>query len=300
MAEHGAAVVVGVDWSDAGRAAVEVAADLARAEHRPLRLVHVLEPSLYPVRRVVGRATDIELVLRKSAERLLDEAVEVLQVARPDVSVATRLAHGSAVEVLVEESRTGGLVVLGSRGAGLLADLLVGSTTLHVVSLAACPVVAVPAPADLPVERHGIVVGVDGSEVSREAVAFAFRTASVLGEDLLAVHSWTEPTRMGAGEMLPVVYETELVLHEEQRVTAESLAGWAERYPDVTVRQQVVRDHPVRALVDAAADARLLVVGSRGHGPVRSLLLGSVSHGVLHRATGPVAVVPPAGRARQG
>lgn len=294
MAEHGAAVVAGIDWSDAGRAAVEQAADLARARHLPLRLVHALEPAVYPVRPVVGRVADVELMLRKSAERLLDEAVDVLQVARPDVTVATRLAHGSAVEVLVEESRTADMLVLGSRGAGLLADLLVGSTTLHVASLAECPVVAVPAREDRGGDRHGVVVGVDGSETSREAVGFALRTASALGEAVLALHSWTGPARLGAGEMLPVVYQSALVEHEEQRLTAEALAGWSGQFPDVAVRQRVVRDHPVRALVEAAEDARLLVVGTRGRGPLRSLLLGSVSHGVLHHATVPVAVVPPA------
>ena len=296
MDVRGPAVVVGIDWSDAGRAAVEVAADLAEARRRPLRLVHVVEPALYPVRPVVGRAVsadDVELMLRKSGQRLLAEAVEVLGVVRPDLVAETRLAHGSAVDLLVEESRTAELVVLGSRGAGPLADLLVGSTTLHVSSLACCPVVAVPAPVDDQPRGGGVVVGVDGSEVSTAAVGFAFETAAALGESLLALHSWTAPVRMGAGEMLPVVYETALVDDEERRVMAESLAGWAERFPDVAVEQRVLREHPVRALVEAGRVARLLVVGTRGRGPVRSLLLGSVSHGVLHHAPCPVAVVPP-------
>ena len=68
------------------------------------------------------------------------------------------------------------------------------------------------------------------------------------------------------------------------------MAGWQEKYPDVAVDQKVVYGHPVPALVAAASAARLLVVGSRGRG---SVVLGSVSHGVLHRATGPVAVVHP-------
>lgn len=72
---------------------------------------------------------------------------------------------------------------------------------------------------------------------------------------------------------------------------AESMAGWSEKYPDVPVEFRVVRDHPVRALVEAAGGARLLVVGSHGRGPMSGALLGSVSHGALHHATGPVAVV---------
>jgi nucleotide-binding universal stress UspA family protein len=91
--------------------------------------------------------------------------------------------------------------------------------------------------------------------------------------------------------MLPLVYDPVLVNDEEQLVMAESMAGWSEKFPDVAVEHRVVRDHPVHALVGAADNARLLVVGSRGRGSLRSLLLGSVSHGVLHHATSPVAVV---------
>lgn len=292
MVVQGPAVVVGVDWSDAGRAAVEVAAELAGARHLPLRVVHVLEPPLYPVRPVVGRVADVGLMLRKSAQRLLEETSEVLSLVRPDLPVTTSLLHGSAVDALVKQSRNADLLILGSRGAGPFSDLLVGSTTLHVASLASCPVIAVPTPVDTEPSRHGVVVGVDGSPVSTRAVDFAYRMASSLGEGLVAVHSWTEPVRMGAGEMLPLIYETALVDREEQRVMSESLAGCGERWPDVPVERRVLREHPVRALVEAGRNARLLVVGTRGRGPLRSLLLGSVSHGVLHHADGPVAVVP--------
>ena len=96
--------------------------------------------------------------------------------------------------------------------------------------------------------------------------------------------------------MLPLVNDPRLVNDEERVAMAESMAGWSEKYPDVKVEHRVVRDHPVHALVAAAGHAQLLVVGSRGRGTLRSLLLGSVSHGVLHHATGPVAVVhPPTG-----
>jgi nucleotide-binding universal stress UspA family protein len=91
--------------------------------------------------------------------------------------------------------------------------------------------------------------------------------------------------------MVPLGYDPATAAREERLVLAESMAGWQERFPDVKVVHSVVLGHPVPSLVSRAAGARLLVVGSRGRSSVRSLVLGSVSHGVLHHASGPVAVV---------
>lgn len=285
------AVVVGLDRSGPGRAAVEYGAELARRRHLTLRLVHAFESLQYSLRPGVGWAPNVEGVLRKSAQRLCDETLEVLGVAYPDLEVTARLQPGSPAETLLEESEQAEVVVLGSRGTGGFADLLLGSTTLHVASHAQCPVVAVPDPPDGEPDRHGVVVGVDGSEVSGAAIEYAFRTASEVRENLVAVHAWYDPARTGVGLMMPLVYDPQLVDDEERLVLAESMAGWSEKYPDVDVRHKVVREHPVRALVVEGAGARLLVVGSRGRGSIRSLALGSVGHGVLHHATGPVAVV---------
>jgi len=74
---------------------------------------------------------------------------------------------------------------------------------------------------------------------------------------------------------------------------AERLAGWSEKYPDVEVRRRVVRDRPAAELVDLSRTARLVVVGSRGRGGVRGLLLGSVGHALIHHAHCPVLVARP-------
>lgn len=285
-------VVVGVDRSDHARAAVEYAADHAKRRHLALRVVHAYEPSPYAVRGVVGMDTDVSRAVTSAAQRLLDETIEVLHMAYPGLTVSGRLEPGSAAAALIEESRAAECVVVGSRGTGGFADLLIGSTTLHVASHAHCPVVAVPAPhEDREQIRSGVVVGVDGSELSDAAVEWAFRTADELGEPLIAVHAWTDPSSLGPGIMLPLVFDVDIVQREEEILLAENLAGWAEKYPDVPVHSRVLRAHPVKALVRAAANARLLVVGSHGRGSVRSLVLGSVGHGVLHHATVPVAVV---------
>jgi nucleotide-binding universal stress UspA family protein len=284
------AVVVGLDRSDQGRAAVEWAAARAVRRHRPLRVVHAFEPSQYAVRSTVGWRPDLHGVLRNSAQRLVEETTEVLAMVYPDLDVQPRLEPGSAVEMLVEESEHADMVVVGSRGSGGFADLVIGSTTLHVASQARCPVVAVPWPPDGEAPRHGVVVGVDGSELSESAIEFAVQVASEMGEPLVALHAWTDPARLGPGVMLPLVYDPAIVADEEGLVLAESMAGWAEKFPDVRIENKVARGHAVHALVTEARHAQLLVVGSRGRGSVRSLI-GSVSHGVLHHATGPVAVV---------
>ena len=285
------AVVVGLDPSDAGRAAVAYAADLASRVHRPLRLVRAFEPSQHPVRPTIGRTPEVEAALLDAARRLLDETAEVLALANPALEVDTDLPTSSAAEALLEESQRAHTLVVGSRGSGGFAAMVLGSTALHLSSAARCPVVAVPRPLDVEAPRAGVVVGVDGSQNSEAATEYAFEMAASMGEPLTAVLAWHDPARTGVGIIGPPGHDPAVVAQEEHLVLAESLAGWQQKFPDVAVTHEVVIGHPVPTLVSGAADARLLVVGSRGRGSVRSLLLGSVSQGVLHHAAGPVAVV---------
>jgi nucleotide-binding universal stress UspA family protein len=284
-------VVVGLDRSDTGRAAVEYAAELARRRSLPLRLVHAYELLPTTVRPSLGWTPDVEGVVRNSAQRLLDETVEVLNLVYPDVEVAAALRKGSPVGVLLEESQSAHTIVLGSRGAGGFADLMIGSTTLHVAAHATCPVVAVPSLVDADNPRHGVVVGVDGSELSEAAIGYAFETASELGEKLTAVHVWQDPTSSGLGLMLPGTFDRDEVGTADSIALTESLSDWLLKFSHVEVEQELVLGHPVPVLVSRAARARLLVVGCRGRGALSSLVLGSVSHGVLHHAKSPVAVV---------
>ena len=168
MEHSGHAVVVGLDRSTGGRAAVEHAATLAERRHLPLRLVHAFEPSQFAIRPMASWAAEIEGAVRTSAERLMEETVSALAHDHPELPVSSRLQPGSAVVTLVDESRSAACVVLGSRGSGDFVDLLIGSTTLHVASQAHCPVIAVPAPKVGAAPRRGVVVGVDGSADSEE------------------------------------------------------------------------------------------------------------------------------------
>jgi nucleotide-binding universal stress UspA family protein len=270
---------------------VEHAATLAERHRVPLLLVHAYEPSQFAVRPTIGWTPDTEGVLRKVAERLVADVVDVVTATHPGLEVRTRLEQGAATEQLLEESDRATAVVLGSRGTGGFADLLVGSTTLHVAAHARCPVVAVPAPDEVASLHTGVVVGVDGSAVSEPAIEYALQAAADLDEPLTALHAWYDVTRTGTGRMMPLGYDPAEVYEEERLALAESMAGWQEKYPDVVVQHKVAFGHPVASLVRASRDAHLLVVGCRGRGAIRSVVLGSVSHGVLHHATVPVAVV---------
>jgi nucleotide-binding universal stress UspA family protein len=141
----------------------------------------------------------------------------------------------------------------------------------------------------------GVVVGVDGSGLSVEATGFAFEQASQRGLDLTVLHAW-DPTLYTSAVALSALVDTwQDVEVGEELVTSEAIAGWAEKYPDVEVRTQVLPGRPADMLVDASETAVLVVVGSRGRGGFSGLLLGSVSRNVLHRAHCPVAVVRPPG-----
>ena len=136
-----------------------------------------------------------------------------------------------------------------------------------------------------------VVVGVDDSPVSDVAVAEAFRQASLRGVPLVAVHTWTP---LDADALHGYGIETdEIIRMSEEALEAlgERLAGYRADYPDVTVKHAVLPDEPAKAVLDVAGkDASLIVVGSRGRGGFKGLLLGSTSQKVMHQAQVPVLV----------
>nr|WP_246001561.1 universal stress protein [Allorhizocola rhizosphaerae] len=277
-------IVVGVDGSESGLAAVRLAAREARWRDRPLKLVHAF---VWPTLRVPpGQAGG---GLREQAEALLKQAAAVALEAEPAVQIWTELITGAPAPVILGQAHEAELVVLGDRGLGGFSGLLVGSVAVQVSAHSSTPVLVAKGRMDF---EGPIVVGVDGSSTSERAVGLAFEEASVRGAELLAVHCWTRPVSTGPGDMLPLVYDTDEVAAEEERLLAEALSGHSDRFPDVTVRRESVRDRPGRTLVGFSEQAQLVVVGSRGRGGFTGLLLGSVSQQVLHHAHCPVLMVP--------
>jgi nucleotide-binding universal stress UspA family protein len=281
-------VLIGYDGSSASTAALAWAASYARTEGLSLRLVHAL--ALPVLSTPMGIAAPLPVDdIEAAARQLLDDACRHVREAHPQLAIDVVVTFGPAAQVVLEESRQAALTVLGSRGLGEFRELVVGSVAAQVSAHASSPVVVVPA--GWSAVEGPVVVGVDGSELSSAAVDFGFRYAAATGVELDAVLAWTGPVSTGPGDLIPLVYDADALREEDEAVLSEAVAGHTDKYPDVVVRHRVVHGHAADVLLDAADGAQLLVVGSRGRGGFRGLLLGSVSRAVLHHAACPVAVV---------
>ncbi|NBE95920.1 universal stress protein [Nonomuraea sp. KC401] len=277
-------VIVGVDGSVASRAAVEWAADDAFRMRVPLRIVHAVDPGPYPI----GRYSNIGLpeLLWSEGRRILSEAEELVRERRPTVEVTTRIVEGGPAVVLREQADDATEIVVGSRGLGGFAGALLGSVSTYVAGHVRCPVVVVRG--ESRPARGEIVVGVDDTPEGEPALAYAFRQAELREATLRAVHAWQLPVHAYA----PVIaYDMDEIRTAQHRVVRDRLAAFARSHPEVKIMEDTRSTHPVDALTDASGHADLLVVGSHGRGFLGSMLLGSVSRGVLHHARCPVAVV---------
>jgi nucleotide-binding universal stress UspA family protein len=282
-------VVVGYDGSPLADVAVQWAAAEATLRGRGLTLVHAVMPPVTTGGGGVALPVGPELLdqLESGAHEHLAEVAA--RLAPLDVTVD--IAIGGPSGVLLEVTETADLVVVGSRGHGGFRGLLLGSVSAQVAAHAMCPVVVVRSVA--PDDAKDVVVGIDATAGSRAALAFAFDEASRHGWAVVVVHAWDVP----AYDLLilpngPVPVALTDASDDEVRMSAEILAGFRNDYPDVSVSEHLVHGPPVPALLTASTSPAMIVVGTRGHGPAMSALLGSVSNGVLHKAQVPVVVVP--------
>jgi nucleotide-binding universal stress UspA family protein len=284
-------VVVGVDASEEALNAARFAADEARRRGAPLRIVHALSSPFEGAAHVPGDL-DVPRLLRDGGQGIVEWAADAVAPAVAPGPVSTAVLEADPVHALREESATAQLVVVGSRGVGGVAGLLLGSTATGIAGNAQCPVVVVPDETTVSVrDRKSVVVGVEGRPGDDDVLGFAFGEAALRNTDLLALHAWQDIALETAFRSVGPLVDWAGVQADEQRLLSEALGGWADKEPDVTVREAVVREKTARALVAASMTAQLMAVGHRRrHG------LGSTTHAVLHRATCPVAVVPLPGR----
>jgi nucleotide-binding universal stress UspA family protein len=286
-------VVVGVDGSESALHTVRWAAEEAERRNAPLRLVHVCH--LAPVRhpRQITPPPEFHAALLEQGRHWLTEATEAARRAVPGLAVTTDLRDGMAAGVLISESRTAQLMVLGSRGLGGFASLLLGSVAVALSAHGHCPVVVVRSSTvdGVPRKDGPIVVGTDGSALSDAALTFAFETAAEHKVPLVALHAWFDANVATGWMTAPGSIDWDWLQDWEEKQFAERIAVWREKFPHVEVRPLVVRGRAAPALLKHAVGARLIVVGSRGRGAFTGIGLGSVSQTLLHHAECPVAVV---------
>jgi nucleotide-binding universal stress UspA family protein len=288
-------VLVGLDSGAIDSPELAWAAREARARGTGLRIVHAYQPThpAFPWESVADRVAHAEL--QQAAQRQLDAALAHVRRTWPDVEVTGALKDGHARDVLCSEAADAAVTVVGARQYGPLGAALLGSVSTAVAAAAPGPVVVAANPPGDPAENPEVVAGVDGSERTEEVLQFAFDYASRHRRELHAVYC-LHPDLLASLQWRAIPPAPE----DAERWLAEALAGWREKYPDVGVRRSVLREFPVAGLVTSSLSQELLVVGSRGRRGLTGALLGSVSQGVLHRATCPIAIVHPRGPEPRG
>jgi nucleotide-binding universal stress UspA family protein len=271
-------IVVGADDSAPPNRAIGWAADEAARTGRDLRIVHVVDA---PVHGSAEETGDGARSVMESWSSVLRAGREFAQRRQPGLTVEPALVRaGNPSAGLKRHAAEAAEVVIGHRGRGGFAELLLGSTALHLAGHLPVPLIIVRGQ---DMDQVGeVVAGLDLLTDPEPLLEHAFAAAEARGARLRALHAWhPAPLAVEAGADLRVVENT------LQGHLVSVLGPWRDRHPDVKIIEDVGLGHAVHRLILASAHADLVVVGSHG----RALPLGSVAHGVIHHADCPVAVV---------
>ncbi|GAB11263.1 putative Usp family protein [Gordonia araii NBRC 100433] len=282
-------VVVGVDNTDTSLHATRWAASLAAREESELHIVGAYDASTSNYAPGLVIPQDVVEAIANEAKEAVQKAAATALEAEPDVRVRTSVGEGDAARTLLEVGKDATAIVIGTRRLGSVKGLLLGSVGVTIAAHYHGRVVVIG-------DEGGtgpVVVGVGDTPISDPAVKEAYRQADSLRVPLLAVHTWAQ---LDADALHGFGIEPDAIERMSSEATeavAERLAGYSQDYPDVEVRRVVVPDDPGKAIIDAATDANasLIVVGSRGRGGFKGLLLGSTSQKVLQHAGCPVMIV---------
>ncbi|MCW2612474.1 MAG: hypothetical protein QOC93_3004 [Actinomycetota bacterium] len=271
-------VVVGIDGAPDGLYATEWAAREAARRGTPLTVVFVREyyEALLPPEQYDA--------LLGEAERFLTEATEAARAKAPGLDVVAVAVDGAAAEELTDRTAGAALLVVGSRGRGGFARLLLGSVADKVLRAAACPAVVVRAGGD---PAGPVAVGVHPDADMDAALGFAFAEAARLDRPVWALHCIVVPVGVLPPFGAPQVLMPGVDEHEAEKRVETVLAAWRDRYPGVPVTTSARVDSPAAMLVDASPRAALMVLGGRA----RRHALGTLTAQVAHHASCPVALV---------
>jgi nucleotide-binding universal stress UspA family protein len=271
-------IVVGYDGKPGSIAALSWAAKLASLRGEAIVAATVIDPRLTPRGMAWPEAYWIDIE---------DKAREVL-AAGPEVSFTAKRYTGHLVPKLLEAAEGSSMLVVGSKGHGLVREILRGSVSQSAARNASVPVVVIRE-AQNPASGR-IVVGADGTESSARALEFACELAQLTGDKIVALRAW-HPAAVVAdryGYAPPPSAET---LDAAEGVLGRTVDALRQAHPDIPIETELFRGPAERGLIDASDNASLVVVGSRGRSAVEETFLGSVSRAVLHKAHSPVAVL---------
>jgi nucleotide-binding universal stress UspA family protein len=285
-------IVVGIDGSRDSEAALFWAAREARLREDRLVILYAVHTPVTAVPFGGAPVLPPTAELKAYGENLLEVAAAMVADDDAPLDVITDLVVQPPVAALLEAARTADLIVVGSRGLGTVGAAFLGSISTRVASRATCPTVVIHPDAGEYRTTGPIVVGIDGPQ-SDAAFRFAVGEAQRRGSTVEAVHAYWLPVVAMPIEGTNITGSAE---NYARRTAEDHIEEFMNRnrhaVPDqVKVTTQVVLNDPAEALAQLSDTAALVVVGSRGRGAFRGMLLGSVSQRVLHRANGPVAVV---------
>lgn len=295
-------ILVGVDGSTAADRALAWALREAGLHRARVRAVNA-----FRVHEFAGMFNrDVPLDKRRAGARdVVEQALaRVAGAGHDDIEVTTSAVTGrGAADAILRHRGETDLIVVGSRGLGGFPGLLLGSVSHQIAAHADVPVAVIPAEGEQRSDdRDGvrsIVVGVDGSAASVHAFRWAVNEARVRDVQVTAVYAYRSLREGSPFDAFASIDPEQLSALERSASTTalRKLDALLDEIDGdtsgVTVEHRVESGRPGRVLTcDAADETNLLVVGSRGHGGFRGLLLGSVSQQCLHHARGPVVVTP--------
>ncbi|HEY3833130.1 MAG TPA: universal stress protein [Acidimicrobiia bacterium] len=273
--------VVGVDGSDESRLALRWAASVAERARAQLRIVTAWTyPALGVLRPKPEPLAPAEDMDAQALEALDAQVKQELGDVPPFVS--TQVLRGPAAGALLRTVAPDGVVVLGSRGRGGFAGLVLGSVSRECVEHAPCPVVIVQHERSIGRSSGPIIVGEDGSANGTRALKWALELRDHVGGDVVAAHAWTAQM----SEVRPTLRD---------RLASQAHAGVTARVADHDVEVVEIEGDPREELVDLATkmDASMLVVGRRGESRLRGIMLGGVSTYLVSNSPTTIAVIPP-------
>lgn len=280
-------IIVGYDGSRGAWDAMRWALSEGVRSGRPVRLLYALD-RMTTVAPIMAPPVWPEAEARREATDVLRLAVEKARESHPDVRVTTELVDGPSTVVLRQRSGQASLLVLGNRGHGGFGELLVGSTAIAVAAHAHCPVVVVRGFEEDPqAAQRPVAVGVDGSACAALALGFAVEQAVQRGVPLRVTRAWSPP----APRLRAYDFDEAVISAAEQAWVDDLLTEWRQKHPELVMTTEIVAGDPTHAMIETSRTAQLVVVGSRGRGGFRGLLLGSVSQHLIHHGGCPVAVV---------